>query len=101
MLQIPKFELTSHGSSGGCNNDLKTFSSINGKYLLTKYWYQEDCFTQEFELVNNRWCLKKSYNIEQKREYHVKKNIKFYSDEKCYPKEQFLIKYKADKGFFQ
>lgn len=101
LSQIPKLELTSRGSSGACHNDLKTFSSLNGQYVLTKYLYQKDCFTQEFELVNDRWCLVKSYHIEQKREYNIEKNIKFYTDENCYPKKQFLLKYKADKGFFQ
>ena len=101
LSQIPKLELASSGASGACHNDLKTFSSINGKYVLTKYLYQEDCFNQEFELVNDRWCLVKSYHIEQKREYNIEKNIKFYTDEKCYFKDEFFLKYKAEKGYFQ
>ena len=28
-------------------------------------------------------------------------NTKFYTDEKCYLKDDFLFKYKADKGHFQ
>ena len=101
LSRIPKLELTSHGSSGVCNNDLQTFSSINGKYVLTKFFYQNDCFTQEFELVNDRWCLKKSYQIEHKMDGHpIVKNTKFYTNEKCYLKDDFLFKYKADKSHF-
>ena len=101
LSQIPKLELTSYGSGGACHNYLQTFSSINGKYVLTKYLYQKDCITQEFELVNDKWCLVKSYQVEQKREYNIENNIKFYTDEKCYFKDEFLLKYKADKGHFQ
>ncbi len=101
LSQIPQLELTSHGSSGVCHNDAQTFSSINGKYVLTKYFYQNDCFNQEFELVNDRWCLKKSYQIEHNDGDVIEKNTKFYSDEKCYLKDDFLLKHKADKGYFQ
>jgi hypothetical protein len=72
---------------------------IDGKKVFIDY--KKDCFTQEFELVNDRWCLVKSYHIEQKREYNEKKNIKFHTDEKCYFKDEFFLKHKADKGYFQ
>ena len=104
LSQIPQLELTSYSSGGVCANSKKTFSSINGKYVLTKFssqFFQNDCFNQEFELVNDRWCLKKSYQIELRGGDSIEKNTKFYSDEKCYLKDDFLSKYRADQGYFQ
>ena len=67
------------------------------KISLSKY-----CFNQEFELVNDRWCLKKSYQTKYNMDGDVIENsTKFYSDEKCYLKDDFLSKYRADQGYFQ
>ena len=101
LSKTPQRELTSHGSAGACHNVLQTFLSINSKYVLTKFLYQEDCFNQEFELVGDKWCLKKSYNVDTTSGKYVEKNIKFFSEDKCYLKEEFLLKYKADSKHFQ